>query len=85
MVLLTQFYPYCAFRTPNLENYFHLSIVMFLRAMCSHTKLRTQFYPYCAFETPLSRKLLSFKHIDVPQSNVFTHGVSDTIVFSMCI
>ena len=47
MVLLTQFYPHCAFQTPNLENHLHLSIVMLLRAMCSHTVLLTQFYPQC--------------------------------------
>ena len=37
--------------TPYLENYFHLSIFMLLRAMCSRMVLLTQFAPLCAFET----------------------------------
>ena len=36
--------------TPYLENYFHLSIVMFLRAMCLDMVLLTHFYPLCAFK-----------------------------------
>jgi len=51
MVLLPQFYPHCAFDTPNLENYLPLSIFMLLRPMCSHMLLLTQFYANCAFET----------------------------------
>ena len=36
MVLLTQFYPHCAFETPNLQYYLHLSIFMLIRAMSTH-------------------------------------------------
>ena len=48
LVLLTQFDPHCALETPNLENYFHLSIFMLFKAMCSHMVFLTQFYPHCA-------------------------------------
>ena len=52
MVPLTHFYPQCAFETPNLEKYFHLSIFMLLKAMCAHVVLLMQFYLQYAFETP---------------------------------
>ena len=43
-LLLTQLYPHCGFDTPNLENYLHLSILIFFRGMCAHFMLLTQFY-----------------------------------------
>ena len=53
LALMTQFYLQCAFETPNLENYFHLSICMLLRAMFSHMVLLTQFYPQCQLKAPI--------------------------------
>ena len=38
--------------TPHQEYFLHLSIVMFLRAICSHMLLLTQFYSHCAFQMP---------------------------------
>ena len=96
---LTQVYPHCAFETPNLENYFHLSMFMLLRAgksssfkayscsseQCSHLLLLTHFYLHCAFEPPNLAYYLHLKHIYIPQGNVFTYGVSDAILFSLRI
>ena len=52
MLLLTQFYLHCAFENPNLQNYFHLSIFMLIKAMCSYMVLLTQFYSHYAFQIP---------------------------------
>ena len=49
---ITKLYSQCAFETPNLDNYLHLSIFMLSRTMRVNFLLLTQFYPYCAFETP---------------------------------
>ena len=47
--------------------------------------LQTQFYSHCAFETLYLEKYFLFKHIDALQSNVFTYGASDAILFSVSI
>ena len=86
-LLLTQLYSYCAFESPNLENYLHLSKFMFLRAICSRFLLLTHFSSLC-IKNPLSRKVFSFKNIHTPQGNVSTHDASDSILSSvraMCL
>ena len=35
-MLQTQLYPHYVSEITNLENYLHISILMLLRAMCSH-------------------------------------------------
>ena len=71
MVLLTQFYPHCAFETPNLQYYLHLSIFMFFRAMFTHVASDAILSSLCIWN-PKSAILPSFKHIHVPQSSVHT-------------
>ena len=83
MVLLTQFYPHCAFETPNLQYYLHLSIFMFFRAMFTHVASDAILSSLCIWN-PKSAKLFSFKHMHAPQRNVFTHGASDAILSSVC-
>ena len=45
-------YPHCAFETENLQKYFHLTIFMLIRAMCSYIMLLTQFYCPDASQIP---------------------------------
>ena len=50
-MMLRKHFSSVSIETPHLENYFHLSICMLFRAMCSQMVLLTQFDPLCAFET----------------------------------
>ena len=82
-VLLTQFYLHCAFGTQNMEYYFHLSILIFLRAVFTHVASDTIWSSLCIWN-PKSAKIFSFKNMHASQSNVSTHGASDTILSSVC-